>query len=56
MLIDESDRNFKIGIIVTASVVGVKNELVFCKLDNGLDALINKKNLENTEEDLQNLI
>ena len=48
MLIDESERNFKVGIIVTATVVNVKNS-VLCKLDNGLDAYVDKKNIENSD-------
>ena len=56
MLIDESDRNFKRGIVVTATVVGVKDDKVFCKLDNGLDAIVVKSNLENNVERLQEII
>jgi ribosomal protein S1 len=52
MLIDESERNFKRGIIVTATVVNVKENFAICKLDNGLDASIDKKDLENSNENL----
>mmetsp|Transcript_22820 Transcript_22820/g.22056 ORF Transcript_22820/g.22056 Transcript_22820/m.22056 type:complete len:178 (-) Transcript_22820:1560-2093(-) len=40
MMIDESEKTFKKGIIVTATVVRVLNDKVLCKLDNGLDAQI----------------
>lgn len=45
MLIDESERTFKRGIIVTATVVKVLDKIVLCKLDNGLDAVIHRDNL-----------
>ena len=49
MLIDETDRTFKKGIIVTATVVKIiendKNAFVLGKLDNGLDAIIDKEGL-----------
>lgn len=56
MLIDESDRTFRKGIIVTATVVKVTDNIVLCKLDNGLDAVIKKEDLERTGEKLQDLI
>jgi transcriptional accessory protein Tex/SPT6 len=56
MLIDESERNFKRGIIVTATVTRVQESVVFCKLDNGLDATIQKNDLEKTDEKLQDMI
>jgi len=56
MLIDESERTFKRGMIVTATVTRVLENVVFCKLDNGLDASIQKKDLEKTDEPLQDLI
>ena len=40
MLIDESERTFKKGMIVTATVSKVFDNMVLCKLDNGLDATI----------------
>jgi transcriptional accessory protein Tex/SPT6 len=46
LLIDESERTFKKGIIVTATVTRVLENLVLCKLDNGLDGIIKKGNLE----------
>lgn len=49
MLIDETERTFKKGIIVTATVVKIieseKNAFVLGKLDNGLDAIIDKEGL-----------
>lgn len=42
MLIDESPRTFKRGMIVTATVTKVLDTVVFCKLDNGLDASVQK--------------
>ena len=48
MLIDESERTFKRGCIVTATVTRVLDEKVIAKLDNGLDAIIQKESLEKT--------
>lgn len=45
MLIDESERTFKRGIIVTATVVRVLDDKVLCKLDNGLDGNIRKEDI-----------
>ena len=57
MLIDESERTFKRGIIVTATVVKVQDDMVLCKLDNALDAIIFKTELlGDTNERLQNAI
>lgn len=50
MLIDESDKTFKKGIIVTATVQKVFDNMVISKLDNGLDATIQKNDLEKTED------
>lgn len=44
-LIDESERTFKRGIIVTATVVRVLDEKVLCKLENGLDGIIAKNDI-----------
>ncbi len=52
MLIDESDKTFKRGIVVTASVTKVFDNMVLCKLDNGLDATIQKNDLEKTDDRL----
>lgn len=46
MLIDETPRTFKKGMIVTATVTKVLDAVVFCKLDNGLDATVQKADLE----------
>jgi len=56
MLIDESERTFKKGIIVTVTVSRVLDEKVISKLDNGLDAIIQKDFLEKTEDELQKMI
>lgn len=56
MLIDESERTFKRGIIVTATVSRVIDAVVFCKLDNGLDASIQKNDLEKSDDKLQDFI
>lgn len=58
MLIDETERTFKRGMIVTAQVMRVfensgRDEgasgggFALCKLDNGLDAKVEKSNLDN---------
>lgn len=52
MLIDESEKTFKKGMIVTATVSKVFDNMVLCKLDNGLDATIQKNDLEKTDEKL----
>jgi transcriptional accessory protein Tex/SPT6 len=52
MLIDESERSFKRGMIVTATVTKVLDNLVFCKLDNGLDAIIQRNDLDKSSEKL----
>jgi transcriptional accessory protein Tex/SPT6 len=56
LLIDESERTFKKGIIVTATVTRVLENLVLCKLDNGLDGIIKKGNLEQTDDKLESMI
>lgn len=56
MLIDESERTFKRGMIVTATVSRVFDNMVLCRLDNGLDATIQKNDLEKTDEKLQDMI
>jgi transcriptional accessory protein Tex/SPT6 len=56
MLIDESERTFKRGMIVTATCTRVNDNMVICKLDNGLDATILKADLEKGDDKLQDLI
>ena len=58
MLIDESDRTFKKGIIVTATAIKVLETKVYCKLDNGLDAIIHGEELlgKNVKEPLDKAI
>jgi len=54
MLIEETERTFYRGMIVTAQVVRVfegrddNGGFALCKLDNGLDAKIEKNDLENS--------
>jgi ribosomal protein S1 len=45
MLIDESERTFKRGVIVTATVTRVLEDKVICKLENGLEGLIRKDDI-----------
>ena len=40
MLIDESPRTFKKGMIITATVSRVLDSKAICRLDNGLSAII----------------
>ena len=40
MLIDESPRTFKKGMIITATVSKVLPSKAICRLDNGLPAII----------------
>jgi transcriptional accessory protein Tex/SPT6 len=58
LLIDESERTFKKGIVVTATVSRVLEEknIVLCKLDSGLDGVIRKGGLEQTDERLEDMI
>jgi len=63
-LIDETERTFKPGIIVSATVSrvfdanGDKPARVLCRLENGLDANINENDADffNQAERLQNVI
>lgn len=54
LLIDETERTFKIGQIVTATVTKVIGDVkVICRLENGLMAIIFKSKvftLENTQK------
>ena len=50
MLIDESKRSFKKGMIVTATVNKVFDSKAICRLDNGLQAVIHSTSiLEDSE-------
>ena len=40
MLIEESKRTFKKGVIVTATVTKIFSSKAICRLDNGLNAII----------------
>lgn len=55
LLIDESERSFKPGIIVTATIVKIDKN-VLCKLDNGLDAIIHKEEICNPNEQLDRVV
>ena len=50
-LIDETERTFKRGIIVNATVVKVLDKKILCKLDNGLDGIINKEDIGSSENE-----
>jgi hypothetical protein len=63
MLIEETELTFHRGVIVTALVNrvlegkdGGKGGQVICRLDNGLDARIDKGNLDNSERKIEDLI
>ena len=52
MLIEESKRTFKKGIIVTATVTKPLQSVAICRLDNGLNAIIRSSDfLENTSQE-----
>ena len=40
LLIEESERTFKRGLIVTATVSRVFDSKAICRLDNGLSAIV----------------
>jgi len=42
LLIDETERTFKKGLIVTATVTKVIESKLICKLENGLIAIVGK--------------
>ena len=56
MLIDESERTFKVGVIVTATVVKILDKKVLCKLDNGLDGIIMKEDISAESTNLDDFI
>ncbi len=45
-LADESPLSFKRGIIVPVTVTNVKEDKIFCKLENGLEGIIIEKHDE----------
>ena len=45
LLIDESKRTFKRGLIVTATVSNVLESKAICRLENGLNATIIKEKI-----------
>lgn len=58
LLIDESKRTFKTGIIVTATVSKVLDTKAICRLDNGLTAIIPAKQIleQDSQEKLKDII
>jgi len=64
MLIDETDRTFKWGMIVTAQVSKVfegrdasgQGGFILCKLDNGLDAKVEKGDLDSGDRRIEDLV
>ena len=58
LLIDESKRTFKRGLVVTATVSNVLESKVICRLENGLNATIIKEKIldPNTQEKLRDVI
>ena len=58
MLIDETEKNFKKGIIVTATVTRIfeDKDFVLCRLDNGLEAKIEKKNICQDSDRIEDII
>mmetsp|Transcript_17037 Transcript_17037/g.22944 ORF Transcript_17037/g.22944 Transcript_17037/m.22944 type:complete len:134 (+) Transcript_17037:3376-3777(+) len=53
LLIEESKRTFKRGIIVTATVTKVFESKAICRLDNGLNAIIQSSAI--LEEGVENV-
>jgi transcriptional accessory protein Tex/SPT6 len=49
LLIDESKRTFKRGLIVTATVSNVLDTKVICRLENGLNATVTKDKILDPE-------
>lgn len=62
MLIEETEQTFKRGIIVTAQVIRViermdiNSSFVLCKLDNGLDAKVDKTKLDLGDRNIENVL
>ena len=58
LLIDESKRTFKCGMIVTATVNKVLDTKAICRLDNGLTAIIPQPNIleKDSNEKLKDII
>lgn len=59
MLIDETERTFKLGQIVTATVTRVIGDIkIICRLENSLNAVINKSKIfeQNSQQKLENEI
>jgi transcriptional accessory protein Tex/SPT6 len=58
LLIDESKRTFKRGLVVTATVSNVLESKVICRLENGLNATIIKEKIldPNTQEKLRDVL
>ncbi len=57
LLIDETPRTFKKGLIVTATVTKVLDTKVICRLENGLNAIILQQAiLEDSNEKLKDIV
>ena len=58
LLIDESKRTFKRGLIVTATVSNVLESKAICRLENGLNATIIKEKIleSDTKQPLKDAI
>ena len=59
LLIDETERTFKLGQIVTATVTRVIGDIkIICRLENSLNAVINKSKIfeQNSQQKLENEI
>lgn len=58
LLIEESKRTFKRGLIVTATVTKVFDSKAICKLDNGLAAIIQSSAIldEGSQETMKEIL
>lgn len=58
LLIEESKRSFKEGLMVTATVTKVFDSKAICRLDNGLSAIIMSSKIldHDSNEPLQNIV
>ena len=55
LLIEESERTFKRGLIVTATVSKVLASMAICRLDNGLSAIVRESDLPDSSRDKKKL-
>lgn len=58
LLIEESKRSFKRGLIVTATVTHAEDYKAFCRLDNGLSAIIQSTAIldQGSQEKVKNIL